>query len=74
MYQPLIFVVVKMLCCQACRAPCPHRDDALVGVANGHNRLRVFGQAYEGYLWGVSCSSSVMAALGELWRNSRLAG
>ena len=43
-----------------------HRDDALAGVANGHDRLRVFGQAYEGLVGGggVRCSSSVMAALG----------
>ena len=61
----LIVVVVEMSCCQAGGTPWLHRDDALAGVADGHDRLRVFGQAYDG-LFGARCSLSVVAALGEL--------
>ena len=49
----VLFVVFKMSRRQACRRPRPHRDDAWVGVADGHDRLRVFGQAYEGLLEGA---------------------
>ena len=48
----VLLVAFEISRCQACRMPPMHRDDALAGVADGHDRLRVFGQAYEGLLGG----------------------
>ena len=53
----VLLVAFEMSRCQACRLPPMHRDDALAGVADGHDRLRVFGQAYEG-LFGGGCAAA----------------